>query len=503
MATTPTSTLISGGRLLDIDGDTDHPPVVDLYIEGGRIAATGPDAASRAANAGAVQQIDASGKLIIPGLINAHYHSHDTMLRGMFEQLPLDAWTLYSSPANYPRASSENIALRTSLGAAENLLNGTTTVQDMVSVIGPDREHLDSILASYDESGIRVMLALQISDRAAVDCVPFWRDMPPATRSVLPGAIDTAPMRRLIEEYLSWKTADRLHWALGPSGPQRCSDDLLSWTAQVSHQHDLQVFTHTYEARSQAVIARMEYSDGSLIGHLDKFGLLTKRLTIAHGVWISTDEMRRFGNAGANLACNPLSNMKLLNGFAPVVQYAKAGVGIGLGCDNCSGNDSQNLFQSMKMFALLWGMYSNAGETGAAVAAFKAATIGSARALGLSNELGLLRPGFRADLVMIDLNESSYRPMNSAIRQLVYAESGKGVHTVMVDGRIVVENRKLTTLRETDLKTRSEAWRTVLAEQSKVIAERNARILQDILAAYEKANQYPIDFDRFLLRQQP
>jgi 5-methylthioadenosine/S-adenosylhomocysteine deaminase len=198
MATTPTSTLISGGRLLDIDGDTDHPPVVDLYIEGGRIAATGPDAASRAANAGAVQQIDASGKLIIPGLINAHYHSHDTMLRGMFEQLPLDAWTLYSSPANYPRASSENIALRTSLGAAENLLNGTTTVQDMVSVIGPDREHLDSILASYDESGIRVMLALQISDRAAVDCVPFWRDMPPATRSVLPGAIDTAPMRRLI-----------------------------------------------------------------------------------------------------------------------------------------------------------------------------------------------------------------------------------------------------------------------------------------------------------------
>jgi 5-methylthioadenosine/S-adenosylhomocysteine deaminase len=494
-------TLITGGRLLDIDGDVDHPPVTDLFIENGRVAATGPAASQCATRDGSIHRIDASGKLIIPGLINAHYHSHDTMLRGMFEQLPLDAWMFYSSPANYSRPSAANIALRTSLGAAECLLNGITTVQDMVSIVGPDREHLDGILSSYAESGIRVMLALQLSDRAAVDCVPFWRDMPATTTSKLPGAISAEPMQCLIEERLSRKPVDRLHWALGPSGPQRCSDELLAWMAQTSRRHNLQVFTHTYEARSQAVMARMEYPNGSLIDHLDKFGLLDERLTIAHGVWISADEVRRFGAAGANLACNPISNMKLLNGFAPIVQYVQAGAGVGLGCDNCSGNDSQNLFQSMKMFALFWGMYSDAGESGAARAAFKAATIGSARALGLSNELGMLRPGFRADLVMIDLDEASYRPLNSAIKQLVYSESGKGVHTVMVDGRIVVENRRIKTIQEADLKTRSEAWRETLEAESKLLRERNALILKDILAAYEKANRYPIDFDRFLIRK--
>jgi len=501
MATSPRALLITGGRLLDIDGDLDQPAVADILIEDGRIAATGPDASRRVARNGSVRTLDATGKLIIPGLINAHYHSHDVMLRGMFEQLPLDAWMLYSGPGNYARPSPENIALRTSLGAAECLLNGITTVQDMVSIVNADSDHLDAIMASYAQSGIRVMLALQISDRAAVDCVPFWRELPRDIIDKLPGAASAQPFQQLIEDRLARPAQERLHWALGPSGPQRCSDELLAWAAQASRRHGLQVFTHTYEARSQAVLARMEYPDGSLIAHLDRLGLLNERLTIAHGVWISADEIRCFGAAGANLACNPISNMKLLNGFAPVVQYVRAGANVALGCDNCSGNDSQNMFQSMKMFALFWGMYSNAGESGAAREAFRAATVGGARALGMSDELGLLRPGFRADLVLIDLADATYRPLNSAVRQLVYGESGKGVHTVVVDGRIVVENRALTTMTEADLKTRSEAWRRTLAEESKNVSERNAAMLKALLAAYEKANRYPIDFDRFLMRQ--
>jgi cytosine/adenosine deaminase-related metal-dependent hydrolase len=424
------------------------------------------------------------------------------MLRGMFEQLPLDAWMMYSGPGNYARPSAENIALRTSLGAAESLLNGITTVQDMVSIVDADREHLDAITASYSESGIRTMLALQVSDRAAVDCVPFWRDMPADTKDKLPGATSPAQFQQLIEDCLAQPKSDRLHWAPGPSGPQRCSDELLTWVARTSRQYGLQVFTHTYESRSQAVLARMEFSKGSLIEHLDKFGLLDEHLTIAHGVWISSDEIRRFGGSGANLAFNPISNMKLLNGFAPILQYVEAGAGVGLGCDNCSGNDSQNLFQSMKMFALFWGMCSDAGESGAAREALRAATVGGARALGMSNELGLLRPGFRADLVLIDLADATYRPLNSAIKQLVYSESGRGVHTVMIDGRIVVENRKLNTIAEPDMKVRSEAWAKTLTAESEELRKRNERMLKDILAAYEKANRYPIEFDRFLMRRQ-
>jgi cytosine/adenosine deaminase-related metal-dependent hydrolase len=440
--------------------------------------------------------------LIIPGLINAHYHSHDVMLRGTFEQLPLDAWMLYSAPSCYARPSADKIALRTRLGAGECLLNGITTVQDMVSIVDADSEHLDAMIDTYAGVGIRVMLALQIADRNPVDCVPFWRDMPETTLNRLPPAANVAPFQTLLEKRLARPPRARLHWGLGPSGPQRCSDELLTWVAQTARDHALQVFTHTYEARSQAVLARMAYPNQSLIDHLDRFGLLNERLTIAHGVWISAEEIRRFGATGANLACNPISNMKLLNGFAPVVQYRQAGAGIGLGCDNCSGNDSQNLFQSMKMFALLWGLYSDAGETGAAKAAFHAATIGGARALGMADTLGRLKPGFRADLVMIDLAEATYRPLNSAIKQLVYGEFGKGVHTVMVDGEVVVDNRRLVTMQESDLKAEAEAWRQMLAEETKKVGERNAAILKDILAAYEKANRYPLDFDRFLVRRQ-
>src|SRR3569623_13077 len=289
-------TLVTGGRVLDLVGD-------------------GATTAGR--NAG-VTIVDASGKLIIPGLINAHYHSHDVMLRGQFEQLPLDAWQLYSAPNNYQRPSDDDIALRTRLGAAECLLNGMTTVQDMVSIVDADRGHLDSIQRAYGESGIRVVLALQYSDRAAADCVAFWRELPEPVKAQLPKAVETAALQTLIGERVA-SPQDRLHWALGPSAPQRCSDDLLRWTADLSRQHELQVFPHLYEAKSQAVLARMDYPEASLESNIDAFGIVNERLTIAHGVWIAPSEIKRLGASRANLACNPISNMKLLNGFAPIV----------------------------------------------------------------------------------------------------------------------------------------------------------------------------------------
>jgi 5-methylthioadenosine/S-adenosylhomocysteine deaminase len=493
--------LISGGRVLDIDGDLDQPAIADIFIENGHFAAVGAGAETVAAQHADVKKVDAHGKLIIPGLINAHYHSHDVMLRGMFEQLPLDAWMLYAGPANYARPSPHQIKLRTTLGAAECLLNGITTVQDMPTIVGADHEHVDAILSSYEESGIRVVLAPQFSDRAPVECVPFWRDSSIAQLPIFSTSTETRALRQLLEERVGKADIPRQRWALGPSGPQRCTDDLLSWTAALALRNGLQVFTHLYEARSQAVLARQEYAKGSLVEHLAKFGLLGPHLTIAHGVWISQGEIERVGQASANVACNPVSNMKLLNGFAPVVQYAQSGAGIALGCDNCSGNDSQNMFLSMKAFALLWGMYSQAGETGAARAAFEAATTGGASALGMSGQLGLVRPGYKADLTVIDLNNASYRPLNSAIRQLVYSETGKGVETVLVDGQIVVEKSVLKTVSEASLKEQAEKWRAELAIETKAVHQRNAGFLDEILSAYEKANRYPIDFDRFLLRK--
>jgi len=494
-------TFVVGGRVLDIDRNTDHPEIADIFIENDLIVAVGAEATKLGAADAAARRIEARGKLVIPGLINAHYHSHDVMLRGLFEQLPLDAWLQFSGPGSFSRPTRDCIELRTQIGVAECLLNGITTIQDMVSIVAGDEEHLDGVLHSYADSGIRVVLALQVSDRAPVDCVPFWHDMKSANLPSIATAPNADLLKRLIEGRVQRPSGGLLTWALGPSGPQRCSNSLLAWTRDLSSRHGLHIFTHLYEARSQAVIARTQYPDGSLLTHLEHLDLLNSKLTIAHGVWMSEPEIRRFGAAGASLVCNPVSNMKLLNGFAPVVQYGDAGANIGLGCDNCSGNDTQNIFQSMKMFALFWGMYSRAGETGAALRAFKAATVGGARALGLEHEVGRLLPGFKADLVLIDLNAPQYCPLNSAIRQLVYSESGSGVDLVMVGGRIVVVDKKLASPFSNELKMRAESWRMRLAEESKALFQNSADFLNDIIEAHEKANKYPLDFDRFLMRK--
>jgi 5-methylthioadenosine/S-adenosylhomocysteine deaminase len=492
-------TLIKGGRILDIDGDLDSPPQRDVLIHEGRIREVGA-AANEAARRDDIEVIDATGKLLIPGLVNAHYHSHDTMLRGMFEQLPLDAWMLYSSPGQFPHFSSEMIETRTALGASECLLNGITTIQDMVSIVGDDQSHVDQVMQCYERLGIRAVLALQVSDRAACDCVAFWDSLPRRTAQCLPSSSNPDAQFEFLESALRKQSA-LVSWGLGPSAPQRCSSEFLARFARLSAERGLQVFTHTYESRSQAVLARLKFPQGSLIEHLDRAGLLGPRLTIAHGVWITGSEIARLGENGANLVCNPTSNLKLLNGFAPLLDYASANVNIGLGCDNCSGNDAQNLFESMKNFALMWGMYAGAGTTSAAREAFRAATVGSATAIGLGNEIGLLRPGYRADIVMIDLGQPNYRPLNSAVRQLVYGETGRAIEKVMIEGKIVVDSGKIISPLFQDLKVRAERAKDQLAEHVDALRARNGAILGDILAAYEKANRYPLEFDRFSLRR--
>jgi cytosine/adenosine deaminase-related metal-dependent hydrolase len=492
--------LISGGRVLDLAGDVDQPPVADVLIEHGRIVAVGADATERAAREAGIERIDATGKLVIPGLVNAHYHSHDVLLRGCYEQIPLDIWGFYSFPANYSRRSNEDVRLRTVLGAVECLSNGITTLQDMVTIVGPDREHVDAVRAAYEACGARVVLGLQISDRAAVDAVPFWRDMPEDVVRQLPSAVDSSKLQALIEELVEEGGTERLNWALAPSAPQRCSDDLLAWVAGLSARRQLQVFTHLYEARSQAVLARLAYPEGSLLAHLGRFDLVGPRLTIAHGVWIAPEEIERFGAAGANFVCNPMSNMKLLNGFAPVVHYAEAGANMGLGCDNCSCSDAQNLFQSMKMFALMWGFQTAVAEGDAAREAFRAATLGGAKAIGLEGEVGAIRPGYRADIVLIDLDMATYRPLNSALRQIVYGETGAGVHTVIVGGNIVVENRRHVAFPSEQLKAESEAALDRLKGEIEDVNKRNAQMLPQLLDAHEKANQYPLPLDRFSVR---
>src|SRR5258708_2302625 len=228
MAPAPSKTLIRGGRVLDLDGDLDQPPVADILIEGNRIAALGP-ALPPARTAGATV-IDAAGRLVIPGLVNAHYHSYDVLARGLMEDLPLEQWGTLCGPLAVGR-SLEEIRARTLLGAVECLRNGSTTVQDMSTLVPLDDAAVDTILDAYAEAGIRVIYSISIRDLSQLDTIPWIAELVPAELRPLVGTArdDAAPQVAFVARQIA-RIGDRggmVRWALSPSAPQRCSPALL------------------------------------------------------------------------------------------------------------------------------------------------------------------------------------------------------------------------------------------------------------------------------------
>lgn len=491
--------LIRGGQVYEHDGDVHRPRHADILIEGGTIAAVGPGIEPD----GLHEVIDAHGRLILPGLINAHYHSHDTLCRGMFEELPLEMWLLYTLPMGANR-SREELRARTLVGAIECLRCGITTVQDMLGLIPLDDPSTDVVLDAYRDAGIRVIFSPMVWDIPPIAMIRHRESLPADVQDML--GTQGRPVREQLD-YLEYQLRRHppngtLHWAVAPFAPQRCSPAMLQGCAELSERHDLPVYTHVYETRGQVLIAREQFADqgGSLISYLENNGLLGPRLNIVHSVWITRREMERMAAADAGIVLNHLSNMKLKSGIAPVCDLREAGVRLGLGCDNCSGSDVQNVFQAMKLFCLFAAV--SEPEPGPALAheAIRHATVGNARTAGLADQLGSVKPGYKADLVLIDLSDMAYLPYNSAARQLVYTESGRGVETVIVDGRVVVRNRKVKTVDEDALRREvASLMRHFLADYEAVVASRQ-RALPYMLQAHRHAWQPDVGMNRFVPR---
>ena len=233
--------LIRGARIYDHDSDIDDPPIRDILIVGSRIASVTAPGEDMEAKAVATETIEASGKLIIPGFVNAHYHSYDVLAKGLLEDMPFDVWALHSQPAYFGKRDKAEIRIRTLLGALECLRNGITTVQDMNSLVPQDEETLDTILSAYDEIGIRVVFSIALRDIAALDIAPFLpADMPESAMAIVRGAPKDAKEEvAFVERQI--KRLDplppRLTWGLSPSGPQRSSRALLEGTDGKGARH--------------------------------------------------------------------------------------------------------------------------------------------------------------------------------------------------------------------------------------------------------------------------
>jgi cytosine/adenosine deaminase-related metal-dependent hydrolase len=491
--------LIQGGQVYDHDGDVHKPPIADILIEAGNIVAVGANLSADSAD----EVVDARGRLVVPGLINAHYHSHDTLCRGLFEELSLEMWLLYTLPMGANR-SKEELRARTLVGAIESLRSGITTVQDMLGLIPLDDDSTDVVIAAYRDAGIRVVFAPMVWDIPPVAMLRDKDKMPPDVQEML--GTKGRPVRDQIDylehQFKRHPAKGALHWAIAPFAPQRCTPQMLCGCADLAHKHDLAVYTHVYETRGQVLIAREQFADhgGSFISYLEANGLLTPRLNIVHSVWITRPEMDRMAAADAGIVLNHLSNMKLKSGIAPVCDLREAGVRLGLGCDNCSGSDVQSVFQAMKMFCLLAAVSDP--EPGAPLAheVIRHATLGNARTAGLAGKLGAIKPGYKADLVLIDLKDPAYLPYNSAARQLVYTEAGRGVESVIVDGRVVVKDRKVTTIDEDALRREvADLMRHFIADYDAVVASRQ-RALPYLLEAHRDMWKSDIGMNRFIGR---
>ena len=245
----------------------------------------------------------------------------------------------------------------------------------------------------------------------------------------------------------------------------------------------------------QARLSVPEYS-GLLIERLAKEGVLDPRLNLAHSVWLAQPEIELLAQHGAGVVLNPQGNLKMKCGIPPIRMLQDAGVRIGLGCDNCSCSDAQNMFVAMKLFALLAAVSDPIPGPPQAAAALKAATEAGADGARLGQELGRIAPGYKADISLIDMQDPSWSPMNSAVRQLVHVEAGRGVRHVIVDGNIVVRDRKLTTVDEATIYDAVEAVMPGFRHDFDAISARVAKLQPWLDAAHRKIMAAELDMER-------
>ena len=374
----------------------------------------------------------------------------------------------------------------------------------MLGLVPLDEASTAAVVEAYRDVGIRVVFSPMVWDIPPIAMVRNRDDLPGDVQDML--GTTGRPVRDQLDylehQFNRHPAAGTLHWAIAPFAPQRCTPKMLQGCADLAHKHDLPIYTHVYETRGQALIAREQFGayDGSLISYLEHNGLLGPRLNIVHSVWISRGEMDRMAAADAGVVLNHLSNMKLKSGIAPVCDLREAGVRLGLGCDNCSGSDVQNVFQAMKLFCLFAAV--SEPEPGPALAheVLRQATLGNARTAGLAGCLGAIKAGYKADLILVDLKDTAYLPYNSAARQLVYAESGRGVETVIVDGHVVVKDRKVTTIDEDALRREVvDLMRYFIADYD-VVVELRKRALPYMLDAHRQMWKPDVGMNCFIGR---
>lgn len=448
-----TTYLIDQATVLTMDAVTGATPVTrSVRVRDGEIV----DVAATLERQDDDVVLPGRDKLVVPGYVNAHTHSWEGLFRARLDNLPLEHWMLLSYPVlGLAPLSPDLIRLRSQLVAIESLRNGVTTlVDDVLEIPGQTEDQLAAVFEAYRDIGIRANVSGHVVDRPFVEHFPFLADvLEPELRRELDAltVVDTGEYlqyaERSAQRYADYADG-RLRFMLGPSAPQRCSPDLLVGLDALGRKHDLEFHIHVLETRTQAITGG-EFYGKTMVEYLHALGVLSERVTIAHGIWLTDSDIDVLVDTSASVSHNPISNLKLGSGIAPWRKYLDAGVNLGIGTDGMSSSDTARMSEAVKAAALLHKVTGpDYRQWPTAAEVLTAGTLGGARSARLGDVVGSIEVGKRADLVCYDMNSLAFTPRNKPELHLVYSENGSSIDTVMVDGRLVVEAGRLTTIDE-------------------------------------------------------
>lgn len=408
--------LIKEATVVLPEGTQDRIGKHSIYIEGDRIAGidSEPDGFK------AEQVIDGKDRFVIPGLINAHTHTYMSTFRNVADDLSFMDWLFKTIDPLEAQLTPEDAYWGSCLGQIEMIKSGTTTFNDQ-------QMHIHQTTRAVMDSGMR-----------AVIC-----------RGLVGDSYDKEDKRlkEALEEAEDAKKCDRLSFMLGPHAPYTCSPEYLKMCADVAKEKGMGIHIHLAESVTESENMRKDYGC-TPIEYAQNAGVFDVLTIAAHCVQINDSDMDILKKNNVSVVTNPASNMKLGNGFAPVPEMLKKGINVCLGTDGAASNNSQNMFHEMSLLGLIHKGNHATPQCVSAKETFRMATINGAKALGKEKLIGSIETGKKADLTILRLDVPSMMPNNNLLASLVYSANGSEADTVIIDGRIVMENREIKTLDE-------------------------------------------------------
>ena len=416
------------------------------FIEKGWLAIRGPQISAFGKGDppphSAGKRIDGTGCVAMPGLVNSHLHASMTLFRGLADDLPLKAWLEeHMFPAEGKWVNEEFVYWGTLLACAEMIRSGTTAFSD-----GYFFE--DQAAQAALRSGMRGLVAQGILDFPTPDS--------PSPAEAI------KRIKRFIKDYSG---SSLIKPAIFAHTVYTCSPDLLKKCRNLAERYAVPLITHLSETQTEVKEVIKKYGRRP-INHLESLGLFSSPLIACHCVWLNEEEMDLLARRKVPVVHNLESNLKLASGVAPVPELLSRGVVVGLGTDGCASNNNLDLFQEMDFVAKVHKAHRLDPTVMPAQTVLEMATLGGARVLGMEKEIGSLEVGKKADVIILDLNKPHLQPVYNIVSHLVYSATGADVRDVIIDGKVIMENRRLLTLEEEQILSKAKEWGEKISAKS-------------------------------------